>query len=99
MLSFMLAIKVTADRIPTAVAALSEIDRQANGHEGVLTFMWFQHQDDPTRFTLVEQWRSQKALDAHIAKIGDIWKTFTPCLDGAPVSTKLTRLVTDHARF
>ncbi len=93
MLSFMLSLKVKPDSIAKAQKALSKIDRQANTHEGVIHFMWFQHKDEPQRFSLVESWQNQQLLDAHIAKIIDIWNGFTPCLDGEPVSTKLTKLV------
>jgi quinol monooxygenase YgiN len=89
----MLHLKVKEECVDRAIASLGEIDRKANTHEGVITFMWFQHIDDATRFSLVEQWENQDVLDAHIAKIIDIWNDFTPCLDGTPESTKLKKLI------
>jgi quinol monooxygenase YgiN len=93
MLSFMLNLKVKKEFINNAINALSEIDRKANTHEGVITFMWFQHLEEPTRFSLLEQWENQNVLDAHIQKILDIWNDFTYCLDEDPVSTKLDKLI------
>lgn len=93
MLSFMLNLKVKEDFVDKAVESLSAIDRAAQGHEGRISFRWFQHLEEPVRFTLVEQWESQEALDQHIPRIIDIWNAFTPCLDGEPVSTRLDQLV------
>ncbi|MCU7905948.1 MAG: antibiotic biosynthesis monooxygenase [Candidatus Thiodiazotropha sp. (ex Epidulcina cf. delphinae)] len=96
MLSFMLSIKVKEDCEQRALESLAEIDRKANTHQGVRTFMWFQHIDEPLRFTLIEQWQDQDALDRHIAKVIDVWNTFEPCLDQEPVSTKLYKLIQDN---
>jgi quinol monooxygenase YgiN len=92
----MLNIKVKNDCIQKALAALTEIDRKANTHEGVISFMWFQHIDEPLRFTLIEQWQDQDALDRHVGKIIDIWNGFEPCFDQDAVSTKLHRLIQDN---
>jgi quinol monooxygenase YgiN len=92
----MLNIKVKDDCEQQALASLAEIDRKANTHEGVISFMWFQHIDEPLRFTLIEQWRDQDALDRHVAKIIDIWNGFEPCLDQDAVSTKLHKLIQDN---
>lgn len=93
MLSFFLNLSVKEGCVDKAVEALSAIERATQEHKGKITFMWFQHLDDPKAFSLVEQWEDQAALDAHIPKIMDIWKGFTPCLDGNPVSVKLRKLV------
>lgn len=92
MLSFMLNITVKKEFLDRARAALASIEAAAQGHEGKITFSWFRHIDDETRFTLFEQWENQQCLDAHVGKIIGIWNDFTPCLDGEPVSTKLEKL-------
>lgn len=99
MLSFMLNLKVKKEFIGNAINSLGEIDRKANTHEGVITFMWFQHLEEPTKFTLIEQWENQNVLDAHIQKILNIWNDFTHCLDGEPVSTKLDKLIKEGGRI
>lgn len=93
MLSFIMTLTVKEGCADQAVKALSAIDRETRNHPGKITFMWFQHLEAPLSFTLVEQWKSQAALDAHIPRILDIWNGFTPCLAGAPVSVKLKKLV------
>ena len=93
MLSFMMTITVKDDCKQEARDSLSEIDSKANTHKGCINFMWFQHKDDPLKFTLFEQWENQKVLDAHKEKIIDIWEEFEPCLAEEPVSTELEKLV------
>jgi quinol monooxygenase YgiN len=93
MLSFLLNLTVKEGCVDKAIEALSAIDRATQEHKGKITFMWFQHLDNPKTFSLLEQWENQAALDAHIPRIIDIWNGFTPCLDGDPVSIKLRKLV------
>lgn len=93
MLSFMLKITVKEEFLTKASAALSNIDKIANTHEGCISFMWFQEIDKPEKFLLIENWRSQEDLDNHIKKIDETWNKFTPYLNDKPVSVKLNKLV------
>jgi quinol monooxygenase YgiN len=93
MLSFMLNVKVKPEHLDRAQDALGRIDTATQGHKGKITFSWFRHLDDQTRFTLFEQWEDQQCLDAHVSKIIDIWNEFTPYLDGSADSTQLLKLV------
>lgn len=93
MLSFMLNLKVKTGNEQKAIEALSEIDRQANVHEGCVSFAWYQHKNEPLKFSMVECWENQESLDKHIPQILDIWNDFLPCLDGDVVSTELHKLV------
>jgi quinol monooxygenase YgiN len=89
----MLNLEVKEDFEKKAVAVLSDIERNAKTHEGCITFMWFQHLEEPLKFTLIEQWQNQELLDAHIGKVIDTWNEFTPCIKGEAVSTKLHQLI------
>lgn len=93
MLSFMMNLTVKEDCKEEAIESLSEIDRKANTHQGCINFIWFQHQENPLKFTLIEEWENQEVLDAHVEKIIDIWNEFKPCVKGEAVSTELNRLV------
>lgn len=86
MLTFMLHIQVREDCVGEALETLSAIERSAQADPGMLTFTWLRHQDDPTCFTLVEQWDNQVHLEAHLRRDPTRWERFTPCLATEPRS-------------
>jgi quinol monooxygenase YgiN len=83
---FLLHINVKPGREQAALEALTDIEHLSRRDEGCVTFVWLQHQDDPLRFTLFEQWETQEELDAHLARIIPHWQRFEPNLAGEPVS-------------
>lgn len=83
---YLLHITVAPDAEPVAVETLTEIERLSRQDIGCVTFVWLQHEADPTRFTLFEQWDTQEHLDQHLAGIIPTWQRFEPHLVGEPVS-------------
>ena len=47
---------------------LSEATAQTHAEEGCLRYAIHRHVEDPTRFVLVERWRSRAELDEHFTK-------------------------------
>ena len=52
-----------ADQVRTTLASLIEPTRK---EEGCLRYDLLQNNDDPARFTFIEEWTSDAALDAHL---------------------------------
>jgi quinol monooxygenase YgiN len=95
MKSFLLQIHVQEDKLASAVTALTELEDQGRRDTGCITFAWMQHEKEPRRFTLFEQWESQEALDAHLTDgLLAKWNAFSASLEGAPESTPLRPVVT-----
>jgi quinol monooxygenase YgiN len=86
MITCMLHIQVRKGCESQAIETLSAIQRDARRDAGVVQFTWLQHEDDPLRFTLVEQWESQQHLDDHLKKDPSRWERFVPCLAAEPRS-------------
>lgn len=90
MKSFLLQIKVKEEKLDTAVEALAGFEAQGRRDVGCITFAWMQHEKEPLRFTLFEQWESQQALDAHLSpRLIEEWNAFASCLEEAPESIAL----------
>lgn len=89
MVCLMVTVKVKQDSGPGAREALRELEKQSASHAGAVLFRWFQHEKEPTKFTLVEQWASKEDVDAHIKLVDAAWTKFAVNLDGAPVATEL----------
>lgn len=87
--AYNLHIQVKPGHEREAIRTLSAIERRSQGEPGCLSFTWFQHEQDPYRFTLVEQWASQDDLDAHLARDPGIWEEFVPALATQPQSESL----------
>jgi quinol monooxygenase YgiN len=90
--SFLFHLQVKPECQAEALETLTAIQRAARQDEGCISFTWFRHEDDPTRFTMHERWVSTEALESHKAKGVDVWNAFVPCLVGEPVSEKLTQV-------
>lgn len=86
MLTFMLHITVKEGCEAEAVETLTAIENEAHKDHGCLNFSWLQHEQEPHRFTLFEQWESQDDLDAHLNRDTSRWERFVPCLVGEPRS-------------
>lgn len=93
MLAFILEIRVKPGSEDEAVRTLSDIELSSAGEAGCLQFTWFRDQQDPERYLLVERWRSQQDLDAHLSRIIPVWESFTPALAEVPRSTRLQPVV------
>lgn len=65
------------DEITEAFAALVEGTRNEPGN---VSYVLYQHTDDPLKFTFVEEWASQDAIDAHNGS--DHFKAFSQIVDG-----------------
>ncbi|MCX3060162.1 antibiotic biosynthesis monooxygenase [Streptomyces beihaiensis] len=89
MVTFALHLRVKPGREAEAVAALTTIERRSRGDAGCQYFTWFQHDEEPLRFTLLEQWESQRHLDDHLAQDQSVWEAFVPALAENPVSQRL----------
>lgn len=63
-LNVLLTAKDPAD-IPTIRDRLAEAMRKSRAEPGCLRFDVYHSTPEPRRFTLVEHWASQEALDAH----------------------------------
>jgi quinol monooxygenase YgiN len=94
---FLLTIDVKPGREDVALETLAEIERLSHQDEGCVTFVWLQHDDDPLRFTLFEQWETQEHLDTHLTRIIPRWQQFEPHLAGEPVSHQVRTVVRARA--
>ncbi len=90
--SFLFHLQVKPECQAQALQTLTAIQRAARLDEGCLSFTWFRHKDDPTRFTMHERWTSDAALNAHKAKGVDVWAAFVPCLAADPVAEQLDQV-------
>jgi quinol monooxygenase YgiN len=84
--AFLLHITVNPGREKAALETLTDIQTRSRADRGCVAFTWLQHDSDPLRFTLFEQWETQQDLDEHLAGIIPVWKLFEPSLAGEPVS-------------
>lgn len=83
---YLLHIQVKPEAERLAVETLVEIERLSHQDRGCVSFMWLQHESDPCRFTLVEQWDTKENLEEHLEKIIPRWQVFEPNLVGEPLS-------------
>jgi (4S)-4-hydroxy-5-phosphonooxypentane-2,3-dione isomerase len=65
MLTVLVHVHVQPDTVAAFAAATLANARQSRQEPGVARFELFQQQDDPTRFTLLEVYRSPAAQAAH----------------------------------
>ncbi len=86
MLTYMLHILIKQGCEDKAIDTLSAIERLTQADEGLVKFTWLQHEQDPYRFTLFEQWESQEHLNSHLKKNPSRWSSFEPCLVEEPRS-------------
>ncbi len=63
-MTILLTVKAEAD-VPTVRNLLEEALRKSRQEPGCERFDVYHSQADPRRFTLVEHWASQQAVDAH----------------------------------
>jgi quinol monooxygenase YgiN len=89
MITCMLHILVREGCEAEAIETLSAIERDAQRDPGRVQFTWLQHDNDPYRFTLFEQWESQQHLDDHLKRDPSRWERFVPCLAADPRSETL----------
>ena len=59
------AFKVKPGREAEAEEVLREVTRETHGEEGCLLYALHRGLDDPSRFVILERWRSRADLDAH----------------------------------
>ncbi|MER6346265.1 putative quinol monooxygenase [Streptomyces sp. NPDC001595] len=93
MLTFTLDIRVAPEHRGTALDTLAGIEGISQKDSGCIQFGWYQHEAEPDRFTLFEQWESQQDLDTHIEKILPLWEEFVPCLADEPRSASMAPVV------
>jgi len=56
------------DAVEAFVAAARELGEQTHAHDaGCLAYDLFRDKADPLHLTMLEEWESQEALDAHLA--------------------------------
>ncbi len=60
-------IKAQADKVEELRSVLSSLVEPTRKEPGCLSYNLLQNNEDPTDFTLVEEWESNKALESHIA--------------------------------
>jgi quinol monooxygenase YgiN len=56
-----------------ALDILSGIENRIQQYAGCQQFTWFQYDEDPYRFTLVERWESQERRDASLLEFSELW--------------------------
>jgi quinol monooxygenase YgiN len=61
-------VRAAQDKVDEVVAAFSACIEQTHAEEGCLTYALHQDSNDPTHLVLIERWRSQADLDAHMTK-------------------------------
>jgi len=59
------ALFVERGREPEAMALFERVTEETHREPGCLKYAWARELDDPTRFVVVENWRSAEDLDAH----------------------------------
>ena len=59
--------QTTADSLDTVLGHLAALRPQALAEPGCLGYEAFQSNDDPTAIVLIERYRDQAALDAHLS--------------------------------
>jgi (4S)-4-hydroxy-5-phosphonooxypentane-2,3-dione isomerase len=65
MLVIQVNVRVKSESVEAFKAATIENARNSVNEPGIARFDFFQHADDPTRFTLIEVYRSAEAPAAH----------------------------------
>jgi len=60
-------IKARADKVDELRSVLSALVEPTRKEPGCLSYTLLQNNEDPTDFTLVEEWESNKALESHLA--------------------------------
>ncbi len=60
-------IKARADKMDELQSALSSLVDATRKEPGCLSYNLLQNYDDPTDFTMVEEWESKKALEVHLS--------------------------------
>ena len=60
-------VKARADKVDELRSVLSSLVEPTQKEPGCLSYNLLQNNEDPTDFTLVEEWESNTALESHIA--------------------------------
>jgi quinol monooxygenase YgiN len=60
-------VKARADKVDELRSVLSSLVEPTRKEAGCLGYTLLQNNEDPTDFTLVEEWESKKALEFHLA--------------------------------
>ncbi len=60
-------VKARADKVDELRSVLSSLVEPTRKEPGCLSYNLLQNNEDPTDFTLVEEWESNKALESHLA--------------------------------
>ena len=60
-------VKARADKVDELRSVLSSLVEPTQKEPGCLSYNLLQNNEDPTDFTLVEEWESNKALESHLA--------------------------------
>ena len=94
-------VHVKPEHVAAFKAATIENARQSLGEPGIARFDVVQQTDDPTRFVLVEVYRSVEATAAHKeTKHYQIWRdTVAPMMAAARTSVKFQSVFPDDTDF
>jgi len=60
-------VKARADKVDELRSVLISLVEPTRKEPGCLSYNLLQNNEDPTDFTLVEEWESNKALESHLA--------------------------------
>jgi quinol monooxygenase YgiN len=60
-------IKARPDKVNELLSVLSSLVEPTRKEAGCLSYELLQHNEDPTDFTLVEEWQNDTALESHFA--------------------------------
>lgn len=60
-------VKARADKVDELRSVLSSLVEPTQKEPGCLSYNLLQNNEDPTDFTLVEEWESKTALESHLA--------------------------------
>jgi len=60
-------VKARTDKVDELRSVLSSLVEPTRKESGCLSYNLLQNNEDPTDFTLVEEWESNKALESHLA--------------------------------
>jgi len=60
-------VKARADKVDELLLLLSSLVEPTRKEAGCLSYNLLQNNEDPTDFTLVEEWENNKALESHLA--------------------------------
>ena len=60
-------VKAQANKVEELRSVLSSLVEPTRKEPGCLSYILLQNNEDPTDFTLVEEWESKQALESHLA--------------------------------